>query len=333
MLNQQLRIKRLPVGVPVPEDFELATATVPDIASGDVLVRTHWLSLDPYVRALLSGRHFLKMPGPGDVMPAKGVAEVIASRNDVFNVGDLLVMETGMQRYAVSQAADAWKLHPGHQPASTALGILGVPGMTAYFGLGDVARLQPGERVLVSSAAGPVGSMVGQIARLRGAKAIGIAGSAEKCAWVVKQARFEACIDYKREDVAARLRELAPDGVDVFFDNTGGELQREVIMGRHLAMNARVILCGLVTQYNLDTPPPGPNLGALMACRGRIQPRIIYDYEHRREEFLREALTWLGEGRLAWREDIAEGLPNAAEAFCRLMRGENFGKSLVRVGT
>jgi hypothetical protein len=332
MTDQQVNIRRLPAGLPQPEDFELVDSPPREpLAAGQMRVRTQWLSLDPYVRALLSGRHFLRMPQPGDVMPAKAVAEVIESRHDVFAVGERIWLETGLRTTAVSDGADAWKLHPGHMPASTALGILGVPGMTAYFGLLDVAQLRPGETVLVSAASGPVGCMVGQIARLKGARAIGIAGSKDKCDWVRREAHFDACIDYKAEDVDARLRELAPEGVHVFFDNTGGELQNLVIGRRHLAMGARVILCGLIAQYNLKDPPPGPNLGPLMACRGRILPLVVYDYEHRREEFLREALIWHGEGRLAFKEDVADGLQNAAEAFCRLMRGENFGKSLVRV--
>ncbi len=333
MTDKQVLIRRLPSGLPQPDDFELVDSPPPvPIASGQIRVRTRWLSLDPYVRALLSGRHFLKMPGPGDVMPAKAVAEVIESRHDVFSVGERICLETGLRTTAVSDGVGAWKLHPGHAPESIALGILGVPGMTAYFGLLDVAQVRKGETVLVSAASGPVGSMVGQIARLKGARAIGIAGSREKCDWARNVARFDACIDYRSEDVDARLRELAPDGVQVFFDNTGGELQQLVIERRHLAMGARVVLCGLIAQYNLKEAPPGPNLGPLMACRGRILPLVVYDYEHRREEFLKEALVWQGEGRLAFKEDIVEGLAHAPEAFCRLMRGGNFGKSLVRMG-
>jgi NADPH-dependent curcumin reductase CurA len=331
MQTQQLCIRRIPDGLPRPEDFDLTQRELPPLQSGQILLRPRWLSLDPYVRALLSGRHFLRMPQVGDVLPAKAVAEVLESRHDVFSAGDQLVLETGLQSLAVSDAQDAWKLHPAHVPASTALGILGLPGMTAYFGLLDVGELKPGETVLVSAASGPVGCMVGQIARLKGARAIGIAGSAEKCSWAARKARFDACINYKTEHVGDRLRQLAPDGVDIFFDNTGGPLQELVIMGRHLALGARVVLCGLITQYNLNDPPPGPNLGPLMACRGRILPMIVYDYEHRREQFLREALAWYGEGLLVYQEDIAQGLPAAAEHFCRLMRGENFGKSLVRM--
>ncbi len=332
MNDRRVVIARIPAGEPRPEDFAVVDAPPPaPLAAGQLRVRTEWLSLDPYVRALLSGRHFLRMPQPGEVLPAKAVARVVESRHDVWSVGDRLVLETGLQSSAVSDGADAWKLHPGHVPASTALGILGVPGMTSYFGLLDVAQVQPGEIVLVSSAAGPVGSMVGQIAMLRGARAIGIAGSQEKCDWVRKVARFEACVDYKTEDVDARLRQLAPEGVHVFFDNTGGALQQIVIGQRHLARGARVVLCGLVTQYNLKEAPPGPNLGVLMASRAKILPMIVYDYEHRREEFLREALAWHGEGRLVFKEDVVDGLEAAPAHFCRLMRGENFGKSLVRL--
>ncbi|MCU0759874.1 MAG: NADP-dependent oxidoreductase [Steroidobacteraceae bacterium] len=332
MTDRRILLRRIPDGTPRPEDFEVAEAPPgPPLGPGQVRVRAEWLSLDPYVRALLSGRHFLRMPQPGEVLPAKAVARVVESRHATWRTGDRLVLETGLQSSAVSDAADAWRLHPGHVPASTALGILGMPGMTAYFGLLDVGQVRAGEVVLVSSAAGPVGSMVGQIAMLKGARAIGIAGSAEKCDWVRRVARFEACIDYRREDVDARLRELAPDGVHVFFDNTGGDLQHTVIGRRHLALGARVVLCGLVTQYNLKEAPPGPNLGVLMASRAKILPMVVYDYEHRREEFLREALAWHGAGRLAFKEDIVEGLEAAPAHFCRLMRGENFGKSLIRL--
>ncbi|MCP5360835.1 MAG: NADP-dependent oxidoreductase [Sinobacteraceae bacterium] len=331
MTESRVVIRRVPEGTPRPEDFEIVDSPPMEVGPGQIRVRTEWLSLDPYVRALLSGRHFLRMPQPGDVLPARAVAQVVESRHDVWNVGDRLVLETGLQSGTVTDGTDAWPLHPGHLPASTALGILGTPGMTAYFGLLDVAQVQPGEIVLVSAASGPVGSMVGQIAKLRGARAIGLAGSKEKCDWVRKVARFEACIDYRSEDVDARLRSLAPDGVHVFFDNTGGTLQQIVIGRRHLARGARVVLCGLVAQYNLDEAPPGPNLGTLMASRAKILPLIVYDYEHRRSEFLREALAWHGEGRLVFKEDIVEGLQNAAAHFCRLMRGENFGKSLVHL--
>ena len=331
MNNQQVLIRTIPVGLPQPADFDLVDAPMPAVGPGQLRVRTQWLSLDPYVRALLSGRHFLRMPQRGDLLPANAVAEVVESRNELFQVGLQIVVPTGLQRYAVSDGSAAWKLHPEHMPASTALGILGMPGMTSYFGLREVARLKVGETVLVSAASGPVGSMVGQLARLWGGRAIGIAGSDEKCRWALEQARFAACINYRTEDVAVRLRELAPTGVDVFFDNSGGSLQHLVITGRHLAMHGRVVLCGLIDQYSKQDAPPGPNLGALMACRGRIEPVIVYDYEDRRDQFMREVLPRYAIGELAGKEHVVEGLENAAEHFCRLMRGENFGKALVRM--
>jgi NADPH-dependent curcumin reductase CurA len=330
-MNMQVRIARLPQGQPQESDFELVRGERPQPGPGQILVRTRWLSLDPYVRSLLSGRHFLRMPQPGDVMPAKAVAEVVESRHPVHAVGDQLVLETGLAEWAVSDGDAAWRLDPRHVPESTALGILGMPGMTAYFGLRETAKLRAGETVLVSAASGPVGSMVGQLARQWGARAIGIAGGAAKCDWVRRGAHFEACIDYKSEDVGARLRALAPDGVDVFFDNTFGELQRLVIEGRHLAMHGRVILCGAITQYNRTDPPPGPNLGPLMACRGRIEPIIVYDYESRRPEFFDAVLPLYAAGGLAYCEDVVAGLAGAPAQFCRLMRGENFGKTLVRI--
>jgi NADPH-dependent curcumin reductase CurA len=330
--NRRLLIRRIPAGPPHPTDFELTESPMPQAADGEVLVRTQWLSLDPYVRSLLSGRHFLALPQAGDVLPARAVAEVLESRHPLWRKGDVLALETGIQEYVATRAEGAWKLRADHKPASLALGVLGMPGMTAWFGLLDVGRLKPGELVLVSAASGPVGSMVGQIAKRRGARAIGIAGGKAKCDWVVNAAHFDACIDYKSEDLSSRLRALAPNGVDVFFDNTGGTLQNTVIMDRHLALGARVVLCGLIAQYNLAEAPPGPNLGRLMACRGSILTMIVYDYENRREEFFRDVLPWHATGGIAWREDIGAGIENAADQFCRLMHGENFGKTLVRLG-
>lgn len=332
MKVQQVLIRSMPAGPPQPGDFEFVERELPlAVGPGQILVRAHWLSLDPYVRALMSGRHFLRMPQAGELLPAASVAEVLESRNAAFAVGDLIVLPLGLQSHGVSDAAAAWKLHPEHQPPSTALGILGMPGMTSYFGLKETAQFRAGETVLVSAASGPVGSMVGQIARLWGGRAIGIAGSAEKCRWAVDKAGLSACINYKTEDVSSRLRELAPQGVDVFFDNTGGALQHMVLADRHLAMKGRVILCGLIDQYSMKDAPPGPNLGLLMACRGRIEPTIVYDYEHRREEFMAEVLPWYAAGKLAYKEDVVTGLSSAPAHFCKLMRGENFGKALVRL--
>lgn len=332
IINQQVLIKSMPVGLLQLSNFELIKKPLlTSLPKGKFLVRALWLSLDPYVRSLLSGRHFLNMPQKGDLWPAAAVAEVIESQHAVFKSGELVVLPMGLQAYTISDGTGVWKLSKQHVPPSTALGILGMPGMTAYFGLNEIAHLKSNETVVVSAASGPVGSMVGQITRLRGARVIGIAGSEEKCNWARENAKFFACINYKTENVDERLRSLAPNGVDVFFDNSGGELQNLIIGGRHLALKGRVVLCGLIDQYSKQQAPPGPNLGPLMACRGRIEPIIVYDYEDRREEFLSEALAWYAAGELVYKEDIRVGLEYAGEHFCRLMRGENFGKSLIQL--
>jgi NADPH-dependent curcumin reductase len=328
----QIQLTRLPQGLPQLADFALREIALPALGAGEIRGRVEWLSLDPYVRSLMSGRHFLRQPQAGDLVPARGVCVVTESHHATWRVGDRLVLECGLQSVVSSKADDAVRVFPEQSPASTALGILGMPGMTAFFGLTDVARLKPGETVLVSAASGPVGSMVGQIAGLLGARAIGIAGSTAKCRWAIEQAGFERCIDYKQENLNEALRAAAPNGVDVYFDNAGGDILNAVVMGRQLAMQGRIILCGLISQYSAKDAPPGPNLGPLMACRGKVLPMIVYDYEQRRDEFLRAVLPWYTAGRLKYIEDIAQGLEQAPAQFCKLMRGENFGKTLVRLG-
>lgn len=307
MHNVQVRIKRLGKGVPTPDDFELIETPAPTVSAGQILCRARWLALDPHARAPLNGHEFPGRSGSGDVLPSRAVADVIESRNDVFAVGACVELEHGLQKLRVSDGSRVHAVRPGQNPPSTALGILGVPGMTAYLGLLEAGRLQPRETVLVSAAAGAVGAMVGQIAMLHGARAIGIASGKEKCDWVTKSARFSACIDQRSENVSARLRALAPSGVDIFFDDTGGEIQDTIVNGRHLAANGRIVECA------------------------EIQPRIVADYAHRRDEYLKHAIAWYGEGLLVYREDVVEGLHNAAAHFCKLMRGENFGKALVRL--
>jgi NADPH-dependent curcumin reductase CurA len=262
-------------------------------------------------------------PRPGEVVPARGVCEVIESRHDVFGVGDTIVLDIGMQRFCVSDGTRVHKVHPGQSPASTALGILGRPGMSAYFGLLDRASLRSGETVLISAAANAAGCMAGQIALIKGARAIGIAGSREKCDWVTRHARFAACINYRTDNLGTRLKELAPGGVSIYFDNTGGELLEKIVGGRHLASDGRVVLN--------ETSAPYPNVTSIIDGRAGILPLKLQDYESRRENFLREAIAWYGEGLVAYREDVAEGLENAAAHVCRLMRGENFGTPLIRM--
>ena len=329
-INTQVVLNRLPSGLPDPDDFGMATTPIPEPDEGQFLAQTLYLSVDPYIRSVMSGRHFYGAPEPGSVVRGRTISRIIKSRHPVFKEGNVVNMESGMQAYALSDGEDVFLTNTGPAPLSTGLGILGMPGLTAFTAMTGPAQLDADDTVVVSAASGAVGSMVGQIAKIFGARAIGIAGSGEKCRFVTEQAKFDACINYKTEDVDERLAELCPDGVDIFFDNTGGALQ-QVVMHKHLALYSRVILCGMMTQYNEDTPPPGPNLGPCVKQRASVIGFVVYDHEHRRLEFEEFALKWFAEGRLAYVEDMYEGLEQAVPAFCALMRGQNFGKTLVHV--
>ncbi len=323
MHNLQIRIKTPPAK---SLDFEVAEAPGPVLTNGSFLARALWLALDPFQLGPAGDAGAVRT---GDVVPARGIGEVIESRHDVFAVGSLVVMDAGLQQFAVSTGEFARFVHPGQTPASTALGILGAPGMAAYFGLLDLAKLRAGETVLVSAAANAAGSMAGQIAMLKGARAIGIAGTREKCEWVTRHARLAGCINYRSEPFSARLRQLAPGGVDVYFDSTGGELLETVIAERHLARGARIV------QNSLNASDPAPALlraGYLPEKDGiRVLRARVRDYEHRRGEFLREAIPWHGAGRIAVKEHVVEGLPNAPALLTLAMRGDNFGRPLVKL--
>jgi NADPH-dependent curcumin reductase CurA len=269
------------------------------------------------------------LPRPGDVVPARGVGQVVESRHDVFSVGSKVVLDCGLQQLCVSDGHHARLLHPGQTPASTALGVLGAPGMAAYFGLLDLARLRPGETVLVSAAANAAGSMAGQIAMLKGARAIGITGSREKCDWVTRHARLTACINYSSENLGARLKQLAPHGVDIYFDNVGGELLEGIVAGGHLAPGGRIV-------QNCVTPADPQALltqGGYPA--GQSAPQVLRvdlkDFEHRRGEFLRAAIAWYGSGRIAHKDHVVEGIANAPAHLLLAMQGGNFGRPLVHV--
>jgi len=323
--NLQIRIKHPPSR---SSDFELVEAPLPKLTNGSFLCRALWLALDPFHMAHAANGNSGSVR-PGDVVPARGVGQVIESRHDVFGVGSVVVLDAGLQQLSASDGEYARFVHPGQTPASTALGVLGAPGMAAYFGLLDLAKLRPGETVLVSAASNAAGSMAGQIAMLKGARAIGIAGTREKCDWVTRHARLTACINYRAEPLSARLRQLAPHGVDVYFDNTGGELLETIITERHLASGARIV------QNSLSDSDPGPALlrAGYLAEKDGIQVlrARVRDYEHRRGEFLREAIAWYGAGRIAVKEHVVEGLAMAPEHLMRALRGDNFGRPLVKL--
>ena len=325
MRNLEVRIRRAPAAA---EDFEVVSGEVPRLTNGGILCRARWLTVDPFTCVpSSSGERATTSPRPGDVVPALGVCEVLESRHDVFAVGQHVVLECGMRELVVSSGQHACALHPGQSPASTALGLLGPAGMAAYFGLLDLAGLRRGETVLISGAANVAGAMAGQVARIKGARAVGIGSSREKCDWATRHARFSACVHDRAENIGTRLRQLAPHGFEVYFDNSGGELLGLVLSGRHVAPGGRVLL------NSVRQADPAELLRRAGYAPGEISVlRLnVADYERRRGEFLKDAIAWYGADRLVCREDIAEGLQNAPAHLMKAMRGESFGRPLIKV--
>ena len=329
MKGERIIINSIPSGIPEKSDFKIIDFVVEEPKDGEFLAETIYLALDPYIRVTMVGRHFFTTPGQGDMPRGSTISRIIKSRNSDFNVGDLVVMESGMQSHAVSNGEDVHIVRTGSAPITTALGILGMPGFTAYSALLGPAKLRADDLVLVSAASGAVGSMVGQIASIHKAKVIGIAGGKKKCEWAMNNASLDACIDRKNDDIDKKLRELSQDGVDVFFDNTGGEIQ-DIVLSKHLAINSRIILSGMISQYNLNKPPPGPNLGNICKQRATIYGFVVYDFEHMRDSFLEDAIGWYEDGLLNYSEDLVFGIDNTPNHFIKLMKGENFGKTIVQ---
>jgi NADPH-dependent curcumin reductase CurA len=335
--STQVRLAARPVGEPRDEDFEIAEADLPELEEGQVLLRTIWLSLDPYMRGRMSDAKSYAAPlEVGDVVVGGTVCEVLASRSEERSVGEVVLAYTGWQTHAVVPARRTRRLDPSVAPPSTALGVLGMPGFTAYAGLLEIGRPQPGETVVVAAAAGPVGSAVGQVARIRGARAVGIAGGPEKCRVLTEEYGFDAAVDHRGEDFRDRLAEATPDGVDVYFENVGGPVGAAVV--RRLNKFARVPVCGLVADYNATEAPEGPDrlpgfmrrvLTLSLTVRGFIQDEFVPTHH---EDFLREMGAWVREGRVRHREHVTEGLENAPAAFRDLLAGRSLGKALVRVG-
>jgi NADPH-dependent curcumin reductase CurA len=328
--NHRILLRRVPSGLPTPEDFDSDEVDVPAPADGQFLSRTIWLSLDPYYRNIMKGSQFYaERLTPGDPMCGETVAQVVESRHPGFAGGDYVVVRNGWQDYGVSDGVGVRKLDPSAAPLSTALGVLGMPGLTGYAGLVYLGEPRPGQTVVVSAATGPVGSTAGQVARLVAARPVGIAGSPEKCRYAVEELGYSACANYRDGNLREQLEAMCPDGIDVYFDNVGGDTLGAVLA--NLARDARVVLCGMIEAYSMDQPPPGPFLGPVVAARATLKGLVVYDWLHKQAEQQRVVAAWIRDGVFRYREDVTEGLQGAPGAFCRLMQGRNFGKALVRV--
>jgi NADPH-dependent curcumin reductase CurA len=330
-MNRQWRLAERPVGAISEKNFRFVEEPIPEPGDGEVLVRNLYLSCDPTQRGWLARDTYLPAIPIGDVVRSTGAGRVARSKNPAFAEGDLVTGLVGWQDYALMRegAGRLAKLLP-NVPLEMQMSVLGVTGMTAYFGLLDVGRPKEGETVVVSGAAGATGSIVGQIARVKGCRAIGIAGGKDKCKWLLDVAKFDAAIDYKSEDVPARLRELCPKGIDIYFDNVGGEILDAALA--QLAMRGRVVLCGAIATYNDTELRAGPkNYLNLLLKRGRMEGFIILDYLSRAPEAVMPLFTWVNEGKIAYKVDVMHGLENAPRALMRLFGGENDGKQLVKI--
>ena len=327
--NTQILLRRQSRGHPQERDFELRVAPAGRPADGELRCETLYLSLDPYLRGRISGRHLSGAIPEGGMMTGEAVSRVVESKSERFAPGDLVIAHSGWQSQPVISADAARAVNPNLGPLSTLLGILGMPGLTAYAGINRLAELKPDDSMVVSAASGPVGSMVGQLAKRQGCRVVGIAGTAEKCRWTVEQAGFDHCLNYKQAPLRDGLKRVCPDGVDVYFDNAGGEILQAVM--EQLAPGARVVLCGLMAQYNEDAMPPGPNPAFIIKARAVVRGLVVYDHEDLRPEFEQAVSAWLKQGEISYKEEVAEGLEAAPGLFCRLMRGENFGKAIVRM--
>mgnify|MGYP001816311183 CR=1 FL=1 len=328
--NTRVLLKRRCEGVPQASDFEITTSTIEQPDDDQLLCDTIYLSLDPYLRGRISGRHMSGSIAPGDLMAGEAISRVVETRHADYDVGDIIAAHSGWQSNPVVAGSEARRINPDVGPLSTFLGILGMPGLTAYAGLLRLGEPKPGDTVLVSAASGAVGSLVGQIAKIKGCRVVGIAGAPGKCAWVTDVAGFDDVVSYKTGDLREGLDRSCPDGIDVYFDNVGGDTLQAAM--ERLALGARVVLCGLMAQYNIDEMPPGPNPAFIIKARATVRGMVVYDHEDLRAEMVDNVSQWLRDDQIQYLEDRTDGLENAPEAFCRLMQGKNVGKAIVVVG-
>ena len=331
-LNRQIVLAARPEGLPKPSDFRLVESPMPEPAEGQFLVQTNYLSVDPYMRGRISEAKSYAEPVPiGQVMVGGTVGTVVESRHPGFRPGEAVVGYWGWQDYAVSNGQGLERFDTSLAPISTALGVLGMPGMTAYFGLLEIGKPKAGDMVFVSGAAGAVGSLVGQIARIKGCRVVGSAGSPQKVDYLTGELGFDAAFNYKDlKDYPARLQAVCPNGIDVYFDNVGGPLSDAVFT--QINVGARIVVCGQIDQYNATRPPRGPRLlWHLIVKRARAEGFLVFDFAGRVPEAQRQMAQWIKEGTVKYHESVVDGLENAAAAFIGLFHGQNLGKQLVRV--
>jgi NADPH-dependent curcumin reductase CurA len=333
--NEQFRLAARPVGMPKDSDWQRTSEPVRELKDGEILVKVLYLSLDPAMRGWMNeGKSYIRPVAIGEVMRAGGIGRVAASKSPKFAVGDFVSGSTGVQQYWIGAADDRTagfhKVDPTAAPLPKYLNALGMPGMTAYFGLLEVGQPKPGETVVVSGAAGAVGQTVGQVAKQRGCRVVGIAGGKEKCDFVVNELGFDACIDYKSGSVKDGLKQYCPNGVDIYFDNVGGDILDAVLT--RINMKARIIICGAISQYNATTPVKGPaNYLSLLVNRARMEGIVVFDWADRYPEAVAQIGQWIKEGDFKTREDIVEGLENFPQALRMLFEGRNFGKLILKV--
>jgi len=333
MTNKQIVLTARPVGFPKDSDFKLIESPIPNAGDGQILVQSIFVSVDPYMRGRMNDVKSYAAPvAIGGVMGGGAVGKVIQSNNTSFKEGDIVEGMFGWQEYAVSNGQGVRKIDPSLAPISTALGILGMPGLTAYFGLLEIGKPRPGETVVVSGAAGAVGSVVGQIAKIKDCRAVGIAGADDKVAYLTGELGFDAALNYKTvDDYYAKLKELCPNGIDVYFDNVGGAITDAVF--RLINTKARISICGQISQYNLEKVELAPRsiLTSLLVKQARAEGFLVFQFADRYPEALGQMAQWLNEGKLKYAEDIEEGIENTPRAFMAMLKGRNTGKQLVKV--
>ena len=334
-MNRQILLARRPEGEPAATDFDLTETAIPEPAEGQFLARTIYLSLDPYMRGRMNAERSYSDPVPiGGVMEGGTVSVVETSNHADYAAGDIVVGRMGWQEYGVSDGTGMRKVDAATKPLSYALGVLGMPGMTAYTGLLNLGQPKAGETLVVAAAAGAVGSVVGQIAKIKGCRAIGVAGGAEKCRFVTEVLGFDTCLDHRADDFETQLAAACPDGIDIYFENVSGRVLRAVIP--HFNFFARMPVCGLISQYNLTGEPDGPDhlpqfMRAVLTNRIAVRGFIVSDYTKQSADFLRDVGSWVRDGSVKYREHMIKGLENAPAMLIGLLKGENFGKTVVEI--